>query len=457
MRTPVLETERLILRPLTAADTEAVWLWASDAIVNKFMNYPLHKTREDTVDFLQREEQALDSDSLYDFGFVIKETGELIGSGGISYNKEYKIWELGYNLRQDCWNQGYATEAAARIIKFGVDELKIERVLGRHAVDNPASGKVMEKNGFMFVRNGSYQKFDGSQTFKSREYILETGCRKEGKEKTMEKNSRLQEIERFYDEQYEEWERLEWHLPEFEVTKRYMLKYITGNKKVLDIGGGPGRYSIFLAQQGHEVTLLDLSGKNIRQAINKAEEAGVHLDSCIHGNALWLHEYLYREEQYDVVLLMGPLYHLLQEEDRIQALKEAMRMLKPGGIMIAAFISSYAPIQDYASDLSDYGDIDHLLNYLNDGRNHAEDAAEFTTSYFSSREEARALMESAGLKELVFAGVENILCGKEKMLHALSDEQREKWLELAWRLSGDEKLLGMSEHFLYIGEKSAIF
>ena len=49
----------------------------------------------------------------------------------------------------------------------------------------------------------------------------------------------------------------------------------------LDIGGGPGRYSIFLAQQGHQVTLLDLSGKNIRQAIERAKEADVHLDSCI--------------------------------------------------------------------------------------------------------------------------------------------------------------------------------
>ena len=451
MKTPILETERLILRPLTKADADAVWRWASDEAVNEFINYPLHRSIQDTIAWLETEEEALDGDLLYDFGFVVKETGELIGSGGLGYNKTQKIWELGYNLRQDCWNQGYATEAAARIIQFAREELEIGRILGRHAKENPASGKVMEKNGFMYVRDGSYQKFDGSRTFQSREYILETGCRKKEGEKQM-MTDRIREVEQFYDEQYEEWERLAWHLPEFEVTKRYMLKYITGNKKVLDIGGGPGRYSIFLAQQGHEVTLLDLSGKNIRQAINHAEEAGVHLDSCIHGNALWLHEYLYKEEQFDVVLLMGPLYHLLREEDRMQALQEAMRMLKPGGIMIAAFISAYAPIQDYAVELSDYGDIDHVLNYLKDGRNHADDTG-FTTAYFSTREEAKGLMESAGLEELVFAGVENILCGKERMLHALSEEQKEKWLELAWRLSADEKLLGMSQHFLYIGRK----
>ena len=263
----------------------------------------------------------------------------------------------------------------------------------------------------------------------------------------------MNEIDRFYDEEYEEWERLAWHLTEFEVTRRYMQQYLPNPQKVLDIGGGPGRYSIFLAQQGHEVTLLDLSGKNIRQAIERAKEAGVHLDSCIHGNALWLSEYIYKEEQYDAVLLMGPLYHLLNEEDRKKALAEALRVLKPGGILIASFISNYAPLQDYASRLKDLEDGERLLRYLQDGRNEKEDDVEFTTSYFCSAGEARKFMEEAGLKELAFAGVENILCGKEEQLHRLSEEQKERWLDLAWRLSRDQNLLGMSQHFLYIGEK----
>lgn len=266
------------------------------------------------------------------------------------------------------------------------------------------------------------------------------------------RQNKMNEIERFYDEEYEEWERLAYHLPEFEVTKRYMLQYMEGPRKVLDIGGGPGRYAIFLAQQGHEVTLVDLSGKHIRQAIEKAEEAGVRLEGSIHGNALLLHEYLYREEQYDVVLLMGPLYHLLREEDRIQSVREALRMLRPGGLLFASFISNYAPIHDYASELLDFGETDRLLQFLKDGQNQAAQD-DFTTAYFSSPEESRALLESAGLEELVFAGVENVLCGKEKKFHELSGKQQEKWLDLAWRLSADPKLLGMSQHFLYIGKK----
>ena len=306
---------------------------------------------------------------------------------------------------------------------------------------------MRETNGFSFVRERWDQKWSGSHRFECREYIWKS-------EKKEEKNSAARnEVERFYDDEYEEWDRLEWHTPEFEVTKRYMEEYIPGDtpQKILDIGGGPGRYSIFLAQKGHDVTLFDLSGKNIRQAIEKAQEADVLLDSCIHGDALRLSEYLYKAEQYDVVLLMGPLYHLMREQDREKALQEALRVLKPGGLLFASFISTYAPIQDYASGLYDFGDMDRLLAGLEDGT--AQPGKNFTNSYFCGEKEAEDMMEKAGLCQLAFAGVENILCGKEELLHKLASQQQEKWLNLAWRLSQDRKLLGMSEHFLYIGRK----
>lgn len=449
MKTPVLETERMILRPLTRQDAGAAWLWTSDREVNEYMNYLQHKTLQDTSDWLLQEEEAQESGNIYDFGFVRKDTGELIGSGGLSFNNDYNMWEIGYNLRRDCWNQGYTSEAVGAILQFGKMQLRIHRFFGRHAKENPASGRVLEKNGFLYVKDSFYKKADGSRTFHSREYLLNVPQADFDAANRQERS----EIERFYDEEYEEWERLSRHMVEFEVTKRYLKQYITGHKKILDVGGGPGRYSIFLTQLGHEVTLLDLSGKNIRQAVEKAAEAGVHLDSCIHGDALRLSEYLYKKEQFDVVLLMGPLYHLLLEEDRKLALREALGMLKPGGLIITAFISTYAQIQDYAGQLHDFGDIDHLLHYLEDGRNHEKDAIGFTTSYFSSEEEARKLMQQAKVTELAFAGVENILCGREDKLQELEPLLREKWLELAWRLSRDEKLFGMSQHFLYIGKK----
>ena len=289
MKTPVLETERLFLTPLYEADANGVFGWAGDEEVSRFMRYARHRDIEETRKWLKEEEALQERDTSYNFGFRLRQTKELVGSGGLMFNQEQGVWELGYNLRRDCWNCGYATEAVGAVLSFAEHTLHIHRIIADHAKENPASGRVLEKNGFVYVKDGSYKKWDGSRTFESREYLW--------KSQDQEKDPAARnEVERYYDEEYEEWDRLAWHKTEFEVTKRYMREFISeGTQKILDIGGGPGRYAIFLTQQGHEVTLLDLSGKNIRQALEKAEEAGVKLDSYIHGDALRLSEYLYKE------------------------------------------------------------------------------------------------------------------------------------------------------------------
>lgn len=88
-------------------------------------------------------------------------------------------------------------------------------------------------------------------------------------------------VERYYDKYSEdEWERLNRHRIEFEITKRYMQNYITKKAKILDVGGGPGRYSLFLAEQSHKVTLFDISLKNIKIAREKSREKDVKI-KCI--------------------------------------------------------------------------------------------------------------------------------------------------------------------------------
>lgn len=263
----------------------------------------------------------------------------------------------------------------------------------------------------------------------------------------------MNEIENWYDNEYEEWNRLERHKIEFEITKRYLDKYITKpESKIFDIGGGPGRYAIYLAQKGHKVTLLDLSGRNIETAKEKSKEVGISLEGYIKGNALELTGY--EEAAYDVILLMGPLYHLTKEADRRKALQGALRLLKKGGILIATFISQYAPIQDsfaYLSFEGYEGEIEELLHYLQNGENKV--GTGFTTAYFTSVEEAKGLMQEYHLEELVFAGVENMLGCKEQEILKRPKEEQNKWIELGFALAEDEKLYGMSQHFLYIGKK----
>ena len=170
MRIPTLETERLILRPLTAADAPAVFLWASDPEVTRFMPYNTYTRVEDVEAWLRTVEKAEDN---YNFGFVRKADGVLIGSGDIGFSEKMGAWEFGYNLRRDCWGRGYATEAAREMIRFARDELGAERFCAKHAAENLASGRVMSKCGLRYDRDDRIASLDGKRVYPARVYIAE--------------------------------------------------------------------------------------------------------------------------------------------------------------------------------------------------------------------------------------------------------------------------------------------
>lgn len=169
MYTPILETERLILRPLTVDDANDVYEWASDERVARYMVYPRHKSIETTLVWLRSLDHTSDTD--YDFGFVEKETGKLIGSGGIYWEEKRKQWRLGYNFRFDRWKKGFATEAAQEMVRFAREALKAERIGSCHAEENPNSGRVLRNCGLVFIGYSEYSKLDGSQTFKCKDYL----------------------------------------------------------------------------------------------------------------------------------------------------------------------------------------------------------------------------------------------------------------------------------------------
>lgn len=173
MKTPILETERLILRHLSIDDAETIYQnWTSDPEVAKFMRWELHKNVSETREWLSSEEACVESDGVYNWGFVLKETGELIGSGGLVFIEEKGMYELGYNVMKKYWGLGIATEASERIIDYGINELKQRQFYCCHAKDNPASGKVMMKVGFVYQNDGEYCSWNNERRFECKEYIL---------------------------------------------------------------------------------------------------------------------------------------------------------------------------------------------------------------------------------------------------------------------------------------------
>ena len=166
-----IETERLIIRPVVPDDAEAIFRWASDPEVTKYLIYSPHPNVQSTRAWLESLDHA--NEDSYDLGFESKETGELIGMGGIVYHKEEDVWMIGYNLRRDWWGNGIVPEAMRGIIDYVRERRPIRVLQGQFAVENNKSRRVMEKLGMQYYKDGEYTKMDGSATFKSQIYRRE--------------------------------------------------------------------------------------------------------------------------------------------------------------------------------------------------------------------------------------------------------------------------------------------
>ena len=259
-------------------------------------------------------------------------------------------------------------------------------------------------------------------------------------------------VRKFYDESFElEWERMERHPIEFELTKRFLGRYIRPGDRILDLGGGPGRYALHFAKLGCDVTLADLSQGNVDFAVAKAKELDLPLRAL---QADARDPAALRDELFDHVLMMGPLYHLMEEPDRIKAVDACLTLLKPGGTLSCTFISSYAGILYYMKEapeeiITPLGQ-DELSHFLADK---PFSGAAFTQAYFIRRADVLPFMARFPLEKLHFLGCEGLLSPNELTLCAQPKEVFDAWIDIAEKVNEREDLLSFSEHFLYIGKK----
>ena len=133
---------------------------------------------------------------------------------------------------------------------------------------------------------------------------------------------------------------------EYRVSMKYIHEYIPTDQpkeevKILDIGAGTGKYSVALAEEGYDVTAVELVKYNL--GILKSKGSSV---KAMQGNAMNLKKL--PDNTYDVTLLFGPMYHLFGEEDKKKALLEARRVTKPGGIILVAYCMNEYGVLTYA-------------------------------------------------------------------------------------------------------------
>lgn len=167
-----IKTERLLLRPLRAADAEDVFEWVSDERVSRYMVYNTYTELEQVHKWLAFVQE---DPGTYYFGFERLLDGKLIGSGDIGFNAEKDDWGFGYNFRYDCWGVGYATEAVRAMMDYVYTNFNARKFASSHCEPNTASGNVMKKCGLHFVGYGTFRKLDGSMQMRSMEYEGEIG------------------------------------------------------------------------------------------------------------------------------------------------------------------------------------------------------------------------------------------------------------------------------------------
>lgn len=151
MTAPILETPRLILRPLKLSDAETIRTLAGDrAIAATTLHIPHPYPQGAAEDFIQASWDAMAAEQAFTFGVVRKSDHTFLGCVGLHMDDENASAEIGYWMGVPYWGQGYTTEAARRLVVFGFEEQDLNRIFARHFTTNPASGRVMQKIGMQY-------------------------------------------------------------------------------------------------------------------------------------------------------------------------------------------------------------------------------------------------------------------------------------------------------------------
>jgi 2-polyprenyl-3-methyl-5-hydroxy-6-metoxy-1,4-benzoquinol methylase len=261
-------------------------------------------------------------------------------------------------------------------------------------------------------------------------------------------------IEEFYNKHVDiEWGRLDRHPLEFEITKKHINEILGKNQLILDIGGGPGRYSFHYASLGHKVTLIDLSPANIEFAKSKQTELHISLENIEVGNAISLKNI--EDNHFDVIFCMGPLYHIINETDRQSVIKECKRICKQNGFIVFSFINKMAQtisvIQKFPEKIEEWTET--LEKGIEERLNNTQFDGGFTEAFFVDPLEVESYISRHDLSVVKVAGAEGLVSQSEMILKKLPSEIFQKWIDFSYKYSTDKSILGASQHIICIAQK----
>ncbi len=248
--------------------------------------------------------------------------------------------------------------------------------------------------------------------------------------------------------------RLEKNNPvEFAITKRYLLRFIHEGATIVDVGVGVGHYSELLASRGSDIHLVDVAPRLLEAAQKRLTDAGFgqRIRSITHASATDLS--FLPDASCDAVLMLGPFYHLSLLEERRQAAAEAWRILRKGGLLFAAGINRMTMLswiyKDGAGDILE--ELEWLKPYVQTGNFPVSEPGVPSIIHLTTIAEFRA--DFTIFQERVLAGIESFAQGNEGNLLSLPSEKAQAWLDLIEETGRMTEGLGLTGHFLFIGQK----
>jgi S-adenosylmethionine-dependent methyltransferase len=270
-------------------------------------------------------------------------------------------------------------------------------------------------------------------------------------------NTDLDRVRAYY-AQFGEWERLDSPSGALELRRACALLdvHLPAQARVLDLGGGPGRYAVALARRGHRVVLADLSPALLEIARRRVAEAGVAsaIDAIDEVDARDLTRY--PVGRFDAVVAFGPFYHLISEAERSGAAREIARVLRPGGVALVSFLprlSGLAGLLERAANSPQQVPGGTLTAAAATGVFHNGTAGGFQEGYYATPDELRALFVAAGLQVRELVSLRSIANMLEVQLARLDEPLLAEAEQVLEAVARDPAVVATAGHAVLVARK----
>lgn len=238
---------------------------------------------------------------------------------------------------------------------------------------------------------------------------------------------------------------------EYLTTITFFDKMLNGNLNILDCAAGTGAYAFYLADKGHKVTATDITPRHISYIQEKLLEKPYSMNTDVLDATDMS---CFSDESFDVVLNMGPFYHLIDEESRIRCFEETLRVLKKGGLLVTAYIPKFYVNQMIAMSEDKYLDKQLLEQIRKTGiLRHDDPKCFWTDTYYSSFDEMQNLYKRYNLEIVEHFAQDGLAPLFAKTVDKWNTEQFKIWMEYYLSVCTEKSIIGMSNHVIIAGRR----